>query len=237
MRSDSPLPAPAVLAAVRWAAGLGAITAEALAVREDVTTETASRRLAVAEKAGLVASSRPLRGRPALYTARPAGLRAVGESRLEPCRVTPGGAEHLIACAAVAAALELRHPDHCVEGERELRRAEHDAGRALASARLGLDRDGQPRLHRPDLVLWPRAGGPPVAVEVELTVKAPRRLTALCTAWARSRVVDGVLYCAAPSVWRPLQRAIAAASAGDRVLAVPLDAVLACPPARGGELT
>ena len=229
MSSTSSLPAPSVLDAVRWAATLGAITSEALAVRDGISPASAARRLLIAERAGLLARTRPLRGRPALHTARRAGLRAVGETRLDPCRVTPGCAEHLIACADVAAALARRHPDHRVEGERELRRAEHDAGHPLASARVGVDMDGEPRLHRPDLVLWPRGGGPPVAVEVELTVKAPRRLAALCQAWARCRVVDGVLYCAAPAVMRPLQRAIAAARADERVVAVALADALAVP--------
>jgi hypothetical protein len=227
MRSSQPLPAPAVIDAARWAARLGAITADALALRDGVAPATAARRLAVAERADLVACSRPLRGRPALYTVTRAGLRVTAEARLDPCRVTPGNAQHLIECAAVAAALGHRHPDHRVEGERELRRAEHDAGRPLASARVGLGPDGEPRLHRPDLVLWPRADGAPVAVEVELTVKAPRRLSDLCRAWARCRLVDGVLYCVAPSVARPLGRAVAAAQAGDRIVVVALADVLA----------
>ena len=70
---------------------------------------------------------------------------------------------------------------------------------------------GAPLLHRPDLVLWPaeRRRALPVAVEVELTVKAPRRLLEICRAWARCRCVAGVLYLAAPEVR-------AAARAGDR---------------------
>jgi hypothetical protein len=227
MRSNQSLPAPAVIDAARWAARLGAVTADALALRDGVAATTAARRLAVAERAGLVACARPLRGRPALYTVTRAGLRVTAETRLDPCRVTPGNAQHLIECAAVAAALAHRHPDHRVEGERELRRAEHDAGRPLASARVGLRPDGEPLLHRPDLVLWPCGGGAPVAVEVELTVKAPRRLSDLCRAWARCRLVAGVLYCVAPSVARPLGRAIAAAQAGDRIVVVALADVLA----------
>jgi hypothetical protein len=227
MRSSQTLPVPAVIEAARWAARLGAITADALAVRDGVATATAARRLLVAERAGLVVCGRPLRGRPALYTMTRAGLRATGETRLDPCRVTPGNAQHLIDCAAVAAALAHRHPDHRVEGERELRRAEHDAGRPLASARVGLGLDGEPRLHRPDLVLWPRAGGAPVVVEVELSVKAPRRLTDLCRAWARCRLVDGVLYCAAPAVMRPLGRAIGSAQAAERIVVVALADVVA----------
>jgi hypothetical protein len=80
-------------------------------------------------------------------------------------------------------------------------------------------------MHRPDLVLLPRSepARRPVAVEVELTIKAPRRLAAICRAWTRSRHVDGVLYLAPPAVERALVRAIGAARAGDCIVVVPLD--------------
>jgi hypothetical protein len=109
-------------------------------------------------------------------------------------------------------------------GERELRRDEHEAGSPLASTVLGTGPDGAPALHRPDLVLWPN--GPherlPVAVEVELTVKAPARLLEICRAWARARCVAGTLYLAAEPVERPLRRAIERARAGERIALVPL---------------
>ncbi len=83
------------------------------------------------------------------------------------------------------------------------------------------------RDHRPDLVLWPLSpdGGLPVAVEVELTIKAPERLAAICRAWARTRCVAGVLYLAPPEVERAVIRAIDRAQAHERVLVVPLDAL------------
>jgi len=62
-------------------------------------------------------------------------------------------------------------------------------------------------------------------VEVELAVKAPRRLAAICRAWARCREVAGVLSLAAPAAERALLRAIADADASPRVLVVPLDAL------------
>jgi hypothetical protein len=78
-------------------------------------------------------------------------------------------------------------------------------------------------LHRPDLVLWPIDGRLPVAVEVELTVKAPRRLSEICRAWARCRLVAGVLYLAAPDVQRALDRARRQVEAGDRIVVLGLD--------------
>jgi hypothetical protein len=131
-----------------------------------------------------------------------------------------------MACATVAAALERSYPDHRVTGERELRRDERDSGRPIASATLGPGGGRERRLHRPDLVLWPNVSDHgPVAVEVELTVKAPRRLVEICRAWARCRAVAGVLYLAPPPVERALVRAIAEAHGGERIAVLRLDAL------------
>lgn len=213
---------------IRWTARMGAVTAEALAERHGTTPARARARLLAERRAGRLAHTRPLHGQPALYTATRAGLRQAGAGPLGVCRVSASNALHLITCASVAVALEQRHPDHRLAGERELRRAENDQRRPLASARLGLGPDGEARLHRPDLVLWPRRGPSalPVAIEVELTIKAPRRLAALCQAWARCRLVAGVVYYAPPDVARALDRAVACVSAHESIVVVPLDAVL-----------
>jgi hypothetical protein len=144
--------------------------------------------------------------------------------------VSASNALHLIVCARVSAALEHGYPDHRVLGERELRRDEHDHGAPLASARLGVRPGGGPLLHRPDLVLWPSGAqsGLPVAVEVELTIKAPRRLAEILRAWARCRCVAGVLYLAAAPVECALQRALKGVDASERVVIVPLDSVPVC---------
>jgi hypothetical protein len=208
---------------------MGAITDEALADRLDVTVNSARGQLQVLQRAGWLSRKRPLAEQPALHTATRSGLRVAALQGLDPCRVSASNANHLIVCAWVAAALERCYPDHAVLGERELRRDERERGVPLASARLGIAPDGGPLLHRPDLVLWPEGsedeGGLPVAVEVELTVKAPRRLADICRAWARCRCVAGVLYLAPPEVRRALDRAIDQAQAGERIAVVGLDAV------------
>jgi hypothetical protein len=81
------------------------------------------------------------------------------------------------------------------------------------------------RLHRPDLVMWaPReAGHLPVAIEVELTLKAPRRLERICRAWARCREVSGVLYLCPGPVCAAVERAIERAGARERVVALTLE--------------
>ena len=212
---------------LQWVGGLGAATAEALADRDGTTVRSARARLAAAVRAGLLSHARPLAGQPALYALTTAGLRASRIARLQPCRVSASNAMHLIVCAGVAAGLERCYPDQCVIGERDLRRRERERGTPLASAPLGGSSGEERQLHRPDLVLLPAAAGRglPVAVEVELAVKAPRRLTAICRSWARCKEVAGVLYLATPSAERALLRAIAEADATSRVVVVPLDAL------------
>jgi hypothetical protein len=99
-------------------------------------------------------------------------------------------------------------------------------GRALASVELGCDPSGEPSRHRPDLVLWPvEDGAAPVAVEVELTVKASERLERICRAWARARCVAGVLYVASPNAERALARAIERVRGRERIVVLPLAAL------------
>jgi hypothetical protein len=212
---------------LRWTARMGAVTDVALADREETAVSSARGRLLATERAGLLSRHRPLAGQPTLYTVTRAGLRVSGLRGLDPCRVSDTNAHHLIECARIAAALERRYPDHRVLGERELRRDERERATRLASASLGVAPDGGRLLHRPDLVLWPEESpaGLPVAVEVELTIKAPRRLVEICRAWARCRCVAGVLYLAPPEVEQALERAIERAQAQECIVIVPLDAL------------
>jgi hypothetical protein len=274
VRNRDLTPSPERVAIMQWTARIGADTAEALADRLNVTVASARGQLQALHEAGWLSRKRPLAERPALYTATRAGLRVAVLQGLDPCRVSASNAHHLIECAWVAAALERCYPDHAVLGERELRRDERERGVALASARLGIAPDGEPLLHRPDLVLWPRdaqeaqyaedaegpegpedaedpedaqdteelediegtwklgntgdgngGGGLPVAVEVELTVKAPQRLADICRAWARCRCVAGVIYLGPPEVRRALQRTLDQIEAGGRIVVLGLDAV------------
>ncbi|MCA1688884.1 MAG: hypothetical protein LC720_00040 [Actinobacteria bacterium] len=197
-----------------WIGRIGAAGADALASRFALSTPAVRARLAASKRSGLVESVRPLHGQPALYVSTRAGLRAVGLGDLTPCRVSPGGYAHLREVARAAAALERALPGVALVGERELRVWEHDAGRPLASAELGFGPGGGYQRHRPDLVLYPggRAGDDgalAVAIEVELTVKAAPRLAGIVRGWARSRLVAGVVYYAAPAAARAVRRAVA----------------------------
>jgi hypothetical protein len=212
---------------LRWAAGTGVVTSESLALRRRASAASAQAMLSAAVRAKQLARHRPLAERPALYTITRLGLRAAELEGIEPRRVGPANAQHMIACSRVAAVLERRYPDQTVIGEPELRKREREAGAPLASVVLRRVGEHGPLMHRPDLVLLPRLAPArrPVAVEVELTIKAPRRLAEICRAWTRSRHVDGVLYLAPPAVERALGRAIGVALAGECVVVVPLDSL------------
>jgi len=226
-------PTPEQIDTLYWVASLGAVTAEALALRLDITLASARARLSLARRQGLIAKERPLVEAPALFTLTRAGLRACGAHGIDLCRVSAGGAQHLSVCAMVAAALERCYPDHRLIGERELRRDESDLGCPLASAVLRSARPGGGRSHRPDLVLLPSTvDGLPVAVEVELTIKAPLRLAEICRAWARCPFVAGVLYLAPDRVERALKRAIDRTRACEQIVVVPLEGLLPSEAAR-----
>jgi hypothetical protein len=224
---------------LQWVAELGAVTAAALAVHDGIPPASARARLAAAERQGELAAWRLLHGEPTLYTATRKGIRAAGTVGLSPGRVSPGGARHAIACCTAASVLALRFPEHLVLGEPAIRRRERELGRPLSAPAACLRSAGVATAHRPDLLLLARHehAARPVAVEVELTVKAPDRLAAICRAWARSREVSGVLYLAADEVLAPLARAIATVRAESLVVAVSLQAIESAPagPCRSAE--
>jgi hypothetical protein len=212
-----------------WTTRIGAVTVDALACLQQTSSATAGRRLATATRERLLSRRHLLVGRPAVYTATAAGMRRSGVEGLGLARISVANAPHTIACAQAAAALQRLYPDHHVTSERELRRDERSAKAPLASAVLDRAARHRTRLHRPDLVLWPESasGDAPIAIEVELAVKAPRRLAEICRAWARSREVAGVVYLASPPAERALARAIEQASAQERIRVLSLDALSA----------
>jgi hypothetical protein len=210
-----------------WAAGLGAVTAESLCTREGIGLASARARLAAAERDAMTKAWRLVRDQPALHTVTRQGLRAAEEAGLTPGRISPGAARHAVACCHAAVRLEAAFPGHAVLGEPAIRRRERELGFASAVLAASLGCGGTAARHRPDLLLAAPGGGDrgPIAVEVELTVKAPRRLEAICRAWGRSREVSGVIYLAAPEVLAPLARAIQSAGAGERIAVLTLDAL------------
>jgi len=209
------------VAMLDWLAAIGAGSAGELAASCGLSPRATGVRLRAMEDAGLTRSLRLLHGALALHVLTRRGLRAAGRPELDPVAVSASGFAHLLAVARVAVA--LGNAGHRVGGERELRAWERAEGRPLASAEVGLARDGTVALHRPDLVCW--GAGAPIAIEVELTVKAPARLRTIVRGWARSRLVGGVVYYATPPATRALRRALRSECAGDRVEVIPLDRV------------
>jgi hypothetical protein len=199
---------------VRWVGVLGAAGAEDIMGRFGMGRTVVYRRLRVLVQAGLLDRVRLLHAQPALFIATREGLAFAGLPNVQPAAVGPASVRHWTLCARLAVILETVERGYRVWGEPQLRAAEHAAGHPIASATLGTLPDGRPRLRRPDLVLIPHSGdGLPVAVEVELTVKASRRLQAICVAWARCRHIAGVRYYttdhAAPAVTRAARAAYA----------------------------
>ena len=207
-----------------WLAATGAASASELAAVTALGSRTVLTRLRALEHAGLVSSAELLRGEPALHALTRRGLRAAGRPELDPVAISASSFGHCLAVARVAAA--LRAAGESVGGERELRAFERIEGRALASAAVGIARDGGTAWHRPDLVCW-RVGGP-LAIEVELTVKAPERLRSIVRGWARSRLVEGVVYYTSAPAARALSAAVRIESAQESVAILALE--------RAGEL-
>ena len=166
-----------------WIALLGAAGAEHAMRRFGLGRSQAHLRLAQLAEAGLLERRMLLYRRPALYVATRQGLRWAGLSRLGVYRVSVAGFEHAWQVASVAAELHGLMAGWEVLGERQVRDLERGSGALVGSCRVG-ELGGEPRLHRPDLAL--RGGGRLVVVEVEISIKAPRRLLAICIGWARA---------------------------------------------------
>jgi hypothetical protein len=208
---------------VRWIGRLGAASAGHLMRRFGMGRSVAYQRLNSLVCDGLLEHQAVLFARPGMYTASMAGLRWQGLERLGVFRLSPGGFEHAWQVAEVATALHLALPGWQALSERELRAVEADSGELYASIQTGWI-GGQPRLHRPDLVLV-SPDARVVSIEVELSVKSASRLAEICRGWARARHIDRVYYLAAPGAGRAVQRAARGASATERVCVLGLDDV------------
>jgi hypothetical protein len=159
---------------------------------------------------GLLEQKQLLYRRPGLYVASAEGLRWTLLGRLGVYRLGPGGFQHAWEVPAAAVALHRALPDWRQLSEREVRVGENEGGELIASASLGELPGGRSALHRPDLVLL--AHDRVLAIEVELSIKAPRRLQAICRGYARARHVDHVYCLATPPAGRGGQRACGGAS-------------------------
>jgi hypothetical protein len=200
---------------------------ESLAETQQVSIASARAQLGVGTRRRLLRRDRPLTHVPTIYSVTAAGLAAAGLDGLRACRVSAANCQHAATCVHAAAELQRSYPDQRVSGEHELRLEERRAGTPLASATMRAGGARGALLHRPDLVIWPPEGdhARPVAIEIELTIKSPQRLEAICRAWSRTRVVAGVVYFAPDNVQRALHRAIQRAQAETHVTVLALEAL------------
>jgi hypothetical protein len=234
---------------IAWTTALGAITAEALAERSELSIDAAREGLDEAVDLGLLEKHSVLVGYSDLYTATNAGRRLARKHAaaggyaypqgLRVARVSIKDARHTIACASVLAALERRYRGHRVIGERELHRDEREQRRRLAS--VDIRRHGERGSHHPDIVIWPppMSGEPPplpIVVEVELKLKSRKELTRICCAFARSRQIEAALYYAETlKVEERLLDVIEEVKAQEMIVVNPLSEIVSSLP--GFELT
>jgi hypothetical protein len=199
---------------LRWIGALGAVTLEQLRERFSLGRTVAYRRIASCVEGGLVERVRLLHGQPAFLRATSRGLRYAGLA-LPVARLSPELAGHWLACGWAAIRIERERGIHLIS-ERELRFQERLEGRLLASAVLEEMADGSRRLHRPDFALV--EDGRLIAVEIELTPKAPARLEQIVRSWCRARCVDLIRYYAsAGATMRGLERAVQRVRGEERV--------------------
>ncbi len=209
---------------VSWIGGLGAAGAEHVMSEFGMSRSIAYQRLNSLTRDGLLAHRAVLYGRPGMYTATLAGLRWKGIGHLGVFSVRPGSFEHAWQVAQTAVGLGRAMPDWDLMSERQLRSAENEYGKLVASIQVGQALTGA-KLHRPDLVLTCKRG-PVVPIEVELSIKSASRLTAICRGWARARHINTVYYLAAPGPARAVARAIHTTNTADRIRVLDRDDIL-----------
>ena len=206
---------------VGWIGRIGAAGAEHVMARFEMGQSWAYTRLSRLVSSGLLEHRTLLYREPGLYVATAEALRWCGLDRLGVYQVGPGGFEHARHVAGAAAELHRGFAGWEILSERQLRVEESDRGALVASAKVGERPGGRAALHRPDLALI-SAEGRALAIEVELSIKAPRRLAAICRGWARARHVSHVYYLAESAPARAVSRAIAETRAEDRITVLPL---------------
>jgi hypothetical protein len=206
---------------VGWIGRLGAAGVNHIVARFALGRKVVYQRLARLVKHGLLVQHRLLYGRPALYVTTTRALRWRGLDGLGLRRISAATFEHAWQMADVAVALAADLPNWGVLSDREILWHERRRPELLASMRVGSRAGGFARWHRPDLALL-SPGGRVVAIEVELTVKGPSSLIAICGGWARARHVDAVYYLASPAAERAVGRAAQKTRAEDRLRILPL---------------
>lgn len=212
-----------------WIGGLGAVGQEHLRRRFAISENSCYTRLRRLIEEELLTANILLHRRPGMYVATRRGLRWSGLTPLGVARISAGTYAHAWEVATVAVALEERFPGAQLSSVRTIRARERDERELLASVQLGMRSNGVQMLHRPDLALElaPRRT---VAIEVELTAKAPLWLDSILRGWARASHVEHVYYLSTPNAARALERAIERVRAEDRITVLALTDVAGIQP-------
>jgi hypothetical protein len=193
----------------------GVVSIEHVMAAMGVGRTATYRRVAACVERSLLERFDLLRSEPRLLRATHAGIRYAGLG-LPVAVASPGSADHWLRCASTAQFLSEEFDPAQILTERELVLAEQIEEAPIVSAKVGEWLDGSPRLHRPDLAILTEEG--PIAVEVELTPKAPRRLKGVIKAWRRASWVTEIrYYCAPGPTRRAVERAVAEMRASERV--------------------
>jgi len=154
--------------------------------------------------AGLVAVKCGVWGEGKLLAATRTGLALCGRGELRPARFSLATVRHETTVAELAAQIE-RGGERTLS-EREIAARERESGKRAFSAQLGAK-----RFHRADLLRVGAGGGPPEAIEVELTAKGQKRLDGLLRAWrvaVAEQRLSRVVYRCPPRVRSTVERAV-----------------------------
>lgn len=206
-----------------WVGRMGAVEVEHIQRRWGVCRSVAYDLVARLVEAELLRRVPTLPRDPTLITATTAGI-DYAHLALPQAKVGPAQVDHWLFCADVVLWAEERWGRGAVTTERELRWIEMSEGKPIGSCVVGELPDGRPMLHRPDLLVSGSQGR--IAIEVELSVKTPRRLETIVRSWRRARHVDEVLYLVATGPpQRAVERAVRNVHAEERVHVVELHSV------------
>jgi hypothetical protein len=186
----------------------GAMTIEQVQRAMDCGRTATYRRFARCEQGGLVERC-PIPGlESSVLRATREGLRYAGLG-LPVAAISPATVGHTIRCASAAIYLGEKCGHESVLTEREIVLEEQIGGKRIASVSVG-QIAGEIRRHRADLALFTESGT--IAIEIELTPKAPARLRRIVTAWLMAidaGSIAGVHYLCEPGqTFRAVQRAV-----------------------------
>lgn len=189
----------------------GIVTVEQVMAVMGAGRTASYRRVAACVELGLLERLALLRDEPTVLRATRNGLNYV-DLGLPVASVTPGLVNHNLRCVDVALQLGRHFGHEQILTEREFTWRERAEGKEIASVDAGGEngRSSRSRKHRADLAVLGEEGT--IAIEVELTAKAPTRLENLLLAWRRAhaeQVISAIYYfCAPGTTMRAVERAI-----------------------------